>query len=280
MREEAVLKGPGAKNSGSISLAVALCLSLLWTAGCYKDTLPPPVRDDIGFPFAPDGRLDPLVFGQMRSEWIASAYFDRGMHTEGSRFRVVSLAELIRRYQPEERWDAVLLECHDDYQGLLSLSDILQFDLRLALEMKLTQGVDRPAWLNPMVVIVPDGRGAPRKERFMTANIRQLTFVRLTDYYAPLDNLALKSMNAHLGGQAFKDNCLFCHSLKGIGGNKGTALLQAYDFSDQAEGLRFKRDLAAFHNKDNADKQDMEQFVTPPVLQTILVFLREVSRRN
>ncbi len=42
---------------------------------------------------------------------------------------MVSLAELIRRYQPEERWDAVLLECYDDYQGLLSLSDILQFDL-------------------------------------------------------------------------------------------------------------------------------------------------------
>ena len=274
------MKGPGAKNSGSILLAVSLSRSLLWAAGCYKDTLPPPGRDDIGFPFAPDGRLDPVVFGQMRSEWIASAYFDRGMHTEGSRFRVVSLAELIRRYQPEERWDAVLLECHDDYQGLLSLSDILNFDLRLALEMKLTPGVDRPAWLNPMVVIVPDGRGAPRKERFMTAYIRELRFVRLTDYYAPLDKLALKSMNAHLGGQAFKDNCLFCHSLKDIGGNKGTDLLQAYDFSDKREGPRFKKDFAAFHNKDNADKQDMEQFVTSPVLQTLLVFLREVSRRN
>ena len=280
MRGESVLRGAGAKNSGSILLAAALSLALLSTAGCYRDTLPPPVRDDIGFPFAPDGRLDPVVFGQMRSEWMASAYFDRGMHYEGSRFRVVSLAELIRQYQPEERWDAVLLECHDDYQGLLSLSDILKFDLMLALEMKLPTGVDRPAWLNPMVVIVPDGRGAPRKERFMTANIRELRFVRLTEYYAPLDRMALKSMNAHLGGQAFKDNCLFCHSLKGIGGNKGTALLKAYDFSAKAEGPRFKKDFAAFHNRDNADKQDMEQFMDADTLRRIVVFLREVSRRS
>lgn len=274
------MRGVGVKNSGSILLAAALSLALLSTAGCYRDTLPPPVRDDIGFPFAQDGRLDPVVFGQMRSEWMASAYFDRGMHYEGSRFRVVSLAELIRQYQPEERWDAVLLECHDDYQGLLSLSDILKFDLMLALEMKLAPEVDRPAWLNPMVVIVPDGRGAPRKERFMTANIRELRFVRLTEYYAPLDRMALKSMNAHLGGQAFKDNCLFCHSLKGIGGNKGTALLKAYDFSAKAEGPRFKKDFAAFHNRDNADKQDMEQFMDADTLRRIVVFLREVSRRS
>lgn len=280
MRGEAVLRGVGVKNSGSILLAAALSLALLSTAGCYRDTLPPPVRDDIGFPFAPDGRLDPVVFGQMPSEWMASAYFDRGMHYQGSRFRVVSLAELIRQYQPEERWDAVLLECHDDYQGLLSLSDILKFDLMLALEMKLAPEVDRPAWLNPMVVIVPDGRGAPRKERFMTANIRELRFVRLTEYYAPLDRMALKSMNAHLGGQAFKDNCLFCHSLKGIGGNKGTALLKAYDFSAKAEGPRFKKDFAAFHNRDNADKQDMEQFMDADTLRRIVVFLREVSRRS
>jgi len=276
---ETDVKGRWRKKFNLLAFAAWLALAAPWTAGCTTDTMPPPVRDAVGFPFSEDGRLDPVVFGQLRSQWIASAYFDRGMHYEGSRFRAVALAELIRKYRPEERWDAVLLECHDDYQGLISISDILNYDLRLALEMKLAPGRPRPGWLNPMVVIVPDGTSAPRQERFMTANIRELRFVRLTDYYAPLDKVALKSMNAHLGGQVFKDNCLFCHSLKGIGGNKGTALLAAYDFSDRAEGARFKQDFVAFHDKDNADKQDMEQFVDSQTLRRLVVFLREVSRR-
>ena len=70
----------------------------------------------------------------MPSRWLTSAYFDRGMHTNGSQCRAVALTEMIRRFQPEERWDAVLLNCHDDYQGIISIDDILKYDLRLALE--------------------------------------------------------------------------------------------------------------------------------------------------
>ena len=115
----------------------------------------------------------------------------------------------------------------------------------------------------------------------MTANIRELRFVRLSEYYAPLDAVALKSMHAHRGGQVFKDNCLFCHSLKGIGGNTGTDLLNAYDFAKGAGGgPRFKKDLTAFHHQDNTDKQDMEQFMDADTLRRIVVFLREVSRRS
>lgn len=230
------------------------------------------------FPFSTEGRVHPQVLEHMRSEWIASAYFDRGMHTEGSQFRAVVLTELVRRFHPEDRWDAVLLDCHDDYQGIISIDDILTYDLRLALEMKLASNVQRPGWLNPMVVIVPDPhKEAPRQERFMTANIRELRFVRLSDYYAPLDAVALKSMHAHRGGQVFKDNCLFCHSLKGIGGNKGTNLMKAYDFTKGADGSNFKKDFTAFHHKDNADKQDMEQFMNSDTLRRIVVFLREVQ---
>lgn len=111
----------------------------------------------------------------------------------------------------------------------------------------------------------------------MTANIRELRMVRLSEHYAPLDAVALKSMNAHRGGQAFKDNCLFCHSLKGIGGNKGTDLLNTYDFAKGADGPKFKKDFTAFHNKSNSDKQDMEQFVDTDTLRRIVVFLREVQ---
>ena len=229
------------------------------------------------FPFSSEGRVHPQVLEHLRAEWIASAYFDRGMHYEASQFRAVGLTELVRKFHPEERWDAVLLDCQDDYQGIISIDDILKYDLRLALEMKLAPNTQRPGWLNPMVVIVPDHKQAPRLERFMTANIRELRFVRLSEYYAPLDTVALKSMHAHRGGQAFKDNCLFCHSLKGIGGNKGTDLLKAYNFAKGADGPRFKKDFAAFHHKDNADKQDMEQFVDTDTLRRIVVFLREMQ---
>ncbi len=221
--------------------------------------------------------MHPQVLEHLRSEWIDSAYFDRGMHYEGSQFRAVALTELVRRFHPEERWDAVLLNCHDDYQGIISIDDILTYDLRLALEMKLPPNVKRPAWPNPKVVIVPDNKEAPHQERFMTANIRELRFVRLSEYYAPLDAVALKSMHAHRGGQVFKDNCLFCHSLKGIGGNKGTDLLNAYDFAKGMDGPKFKKDFTAFHDEDNTDKQDMEQFVDADTLRRLVVFLREVQ---
>ena len=231
------------------------------------------------YPFSSEGRVHPQLFDHLGVEWIPSAYFDRGMHYEGSRFRAVGLTELVRRFHPEDNWDAVLLNCRDDYQGIISIHDILEYDLRLALEMKLAPNVNRPGWLNPMVVIVPDSKEAPHQERFMTANIHELRFVRLSDYYAPLDKVALKSMHADWGGQAFKDNCLFCHSLKGVGGNKGIDLLKTYNFAKEAGGgPRFKKDFAAFHNKNNADKQNMEQFVNPDTLRRIVVFLREIQK--
>lgn len=230
------------------------------------------------FPFSEEGRVHPQLFERLDSQWIPSVYFDRGMHTQGSQFRAVALAELIRKFRPENRWDAVLLDCHDDYQGIISIDDILKYDLRMALEMKLASKVKRPAWLNPMVVIVPDSKEATRQERFMTANIRELRFVHLSEYYGPLDKVALKSMHAHRGGQAFKDNCLFCHSLRGVGGNKGVDLLQEYNFSKEAGGgPQFKSDFTAFHNKNNADKQDMEQFMDSDSLRRIVVFLRELQ---
>ena len=230
------------------------------------------------FPFSEEGRVHPQLFERLDWQWIASAYFDRGMHTQGSQFRTVALAELIRKFRPENHWDAVLLDCYDDYQGIISIDDILKYDLRLALEMKLASKVKRPAWLNPMVMIVPDSKDAPHQERFMTANIRELRFVHLSEYYGPLDKVALKSMHAHRGGQAFKDNCLFCHSLNGVGGNKGVDLLKTYNFSKEAGGgPQFKSDFMAFHNKSNADKQDMEQFMDSDSLRRIVVFLRELQ---
>ena len=251
-------------------------LLIFMVLGCSHNSGEDSYLED--FPFSGEGRVHPQVLEHLRSEWIPSAYFDRGMHYEGSQFRAVALTELVRRFHPEERWDAMLLNCYDDYQGIIFIDDILEYDLRLALEMKLAPNVKRPDWLNPIVVIVPDPKEAPRQERFMTANIRELKFVRLSEYYAPLDAVAWKSMHAHLGGQAFKDSCLFCHSLKGIGGSKGTDLLKAYDFAKGADGPQFKKDFTAFHNKGNADKQDMEQFMDSDTLRRIVVFLRKIQK--
>ena len=231
----------------------------------------------VDFPFSDEGRVHPQVQEHLETEWITSAYFDRGLHTKGSKFRAIALRELVRKFRPEDRWDAVLLNCRDDYQGIISIGDILEYDLRLALEMKLASGMQRPDWLNPMIVIVPDSKDAPRQERFMTANIWELRFVRQSEYYLTLDAVALKSMHAHRGGQVFKDNCLFCHSLKGIGGNKGTDLLKAYNFAKGADGPKFKKDFAEFHHKNNADKQDLDQFVDADTLSRIVVFLREMQ---
>ncbi len=264
------LTGPFKKKFGLLILLISIGLGM----GCSHRGEDESVVVD--FPFSEEGRVHPQLYEVMDSQWIPSTYFDQSMHTQGSQFRTVGLAELIQRYHPENRWDAVLFNCHDDYQGIISIDDILKYDLRLALEMKLATNVKRPAWLNPMVVIVPDSQRAPRQERFMTANIRELRFVHLAEYYRPLNKVALKSMHAHRGGQAFKDNCLFCHSLKGVGGSKGVDLLKTYNFSKGAGGgPQFKSDFRAFHNKNNPDKQDMEQFMDSDTLRRIVVFLRE-----
>ena len=62
-----------------------------------------------GFPFSSEGRVDPQVFDYLRMEWIPSTYFDRAMHYEGSQFRAVGLTEFVRRFHPEDNWNALLL---------------------------------------------------------------------------------------------------------------------------------------------------------------------------
>ena len=97
-------------------------------------------------------------------------------------------------------------------------------------KIMLAFGSSKPDWLRPLLILVPDGKLPPFQERFMTANIRELKFVRLNDYYAPLEKALGNSSMAQEGFEIFKNNCLFCHSLKGIGGNKGERLIEAYGF--------------------------------------------------
>jgi len=181
-----------------------------------------------------------LVFDSLENKWISSTYFDRGIKYEGSQLEVISFSDLLKKYRPNKNLDAILLNCADDYQGIISINDVKNYDLQLALKIELPQGSVRPDWLQPLLIVVPNHAKPPFFERFFTANITELRFVRLADYYAPLESLGLKNAYAQFGLELFKDNCLFCHSINKVGGNKGTSLLSAFDLmSDEGKtGLK------------------------------------------
>ena len=164
-----------------------------------------------------------------RRTW-AAAISTGALDYAGTRFRAISLADLLERFDPLGRTTAVLLNCFDDYQGILSTEDIQRFDLKLATRIEVRPEYEKPEWLYPLLVLVPDDSDAPFQERFLTANIRELVFVDLEQYYAPLKAFVRKSEKAQTGYAAFVDNCLFCHSLKGVGGNKGVPLIETYFF--------------------------------------------------
>ena len=206
---------------------------------------------------------------------ISSFYFDKALGYQGSRFRVISLIKLVHRFDPGGLSDAVLLNCFDDYQGILSIEDIKRYDIQLATRIKVRAEYEKPDWLNPLLIIVPDKKKAPFQERYLTANIRELRFTQLKKYYAPLLKVAGPPPQA--GFSAFKNNCLFCHSLMGVGGNKGVRLLERYNFSQTEGKKRFQKNFAVFHHKDNPDKQNVEQFVSENQLDAIVEFLRRVK---
>ncbi len=215
-----------------------------------------------------------MVFG---TQTIRSAYFDRAMDYRNSKLTVISLQNLAERFDPEYASDALLLNCFDDYQGIVSMKDVHRYKLKLATQIAIGPEYKKPSWLNPLLIVVPNGVEAPFQERFLTANIRQLQFVRLDDYYAPLKMVEKKYPNINAGAQSFKDNCIFCHSLKGIGGNKGINLLRTYDFSSKKDQTVFQRDFLKFHNKNNSDKQNVEQFLTKNHWPKLIEFLKALD---
>ena len=260
-------------------------LVIIWFSGCSA-----PEKMGVGkqriFKFTHADSLGRMVsevwtapeLGSLGMREISSEYFDRAMHMEGSRFSTISFARLLKEFSLKGGEDVVLLNCIDDYQGILSLDDINRYDIRLATKIKLAPESTKPDWLNSLLIIVPHGQRPPFQERFMTANIRELKFLRLNDYYAPLEKIAGTSKKAQEGLEVFKNNCLFCHSLKGRGGNKGIRLLEVYDFSYKSEQMRMLGDFRGFHNKDNPDKQDVEQFVTQEELNYVMGYLKKFDQ--
>ncbi len=226
------------------------------------------------------GRVETVTLDSLEAlgaKEVTSAYFDKALQYSNSRFRAVPFEALLRKF-PTGPTDAVLLNCFDDYQGVISVTDIHRYQLQLATRIFLTPEVSPPDWLNPLLILVPDGTHAPFQERFLTANIRELSFVKLANYYRPLNQVKYKYPKAVGGLKKFKDNCVFCHSVKGVGGNKGGSLLEKFDFSKDAEHENFIDHFLAFHHKDNADKQNVEQFVDRKGLEEIGGFLQKLVR--
>jgi mono/diheme cytochrome c family protein len=211
---------------------------------------------------------------------MPSRYFDTSMDYQGSTFITISFSKFVDRFNSANKADAVLLNCRDDYQGVLSIADIKKYDLRLATEIQISPNYKKPSWLNPLLVIVPDGQQPPKMERFMTANISELLFVRLADYYLPVTEIAEKFPESKKGLKVVQDNCLFCHSIKGVGGNKGIPLLGTYKFADTKDVARFRKDFAAFHNPGNEEKQNVDQYVTGAQLDEVANFLKAAQKET
>ena len=211
---------------------------------------------------------------------MPSSYFDKAMKYSGTEFKAVSLSKIISQLKFKNYEDAILLNCFDDYQGFLTGSEILKYDLYLATRIKLESGSSKPGWLNPLLILVPDGKTPPFEERFLAANIKELKFVRSSDYYAPLKNIAKTSKEAGQGFEVYKNNCLFCHSLKNRGGNKGVRLLNRYSFAKNEDQKKFLSDFNNFHDKSNSDKQDVKQFVGDAQLETVIDFLSAFTKEK
>ena len=92
-----------------------------------------------------------------------------------------------------------------------------------------------------------------------------------------MEKLSLTSDFAILGLNVFKNNCLFCHSINNVGGNKGGSLLDKFDLSLDMEKLRFKETFLITHGVNNENKQNTNQFLTDDHLDALLQFLYEIA---
>lgn len=259
---------------------IGLLAALGWTACAAPGAGPAagPQSATYVLSWPESGRRIALSSAEMEgwgAEALPSAYFDRVMGYRNSTFTAVGFDTILQRHDPGPA-DAVLLDCFDDYQGLVSLADVTRYRLKLATRIHLAPGTQAPEWLNPLLILVPDGAGAPSAERFMTANIRAVSFVNLKRYYAPLDAVAAGHPDTAPGLKTYKDNCVFCHSLKGVGGNKGGPLTARFDFSRPQEHRRFEKVFLAFH-RNNPDKQNVAQFLDRRALQDIARFLQRAG---
>ena len=252
----------------------SLLMFLLFLVSCNSEIIKSVTIKSQKIIASPSIFLDDPIFNLLDKKWIPSIYFDRGMKYENSLFEVISLPSLLSKYDLNEEMDAILLLCADDYQGIISFDDIKRYDLQLALRINLSKDQIRPDWLQSLLIVVPDTVKPPLRERFLTANIKELRFVSLTNYYAPIETHNLTSDISKVGLNTFKDNCIFCHSIDNVGGNKGGSLVDKYALILDREKQRFTEAFLKKHGIDNEEKQNTKQFLTNNSLDAVLKFLQ------
>lgn len=206
---------------------------------------------------------------------IPSSYYDRGMGLKGTRLTVVPFARMLEMFPPPTGMDSILMDGEDDYQAIISLKQATKYNLYWATQIQVSDGEKKPSWMNPLALVVPDSSNPPDVERFLPANIKNLRYVSWDDYYKPITAALKSNRKAQPGFEAFGDDCLYCHSLKGRGGNKGGDLTKKFQFSSKFGQNGFIEAFGIKHyNK--SQYSSVEEFVSTKKAEKIAEFLNIV----
>ncbi len=212
-------------------------------------------------------------------EVITSSYFDRGMGLKGTRLTVVPFDRMLKMFPPPDGKDSILMDGEDDYQAVISLDQGKKYDLFWATKIQVSEADKKPDWMNPLALVVPDSSNPPDVERYLPANIKNLRYVRWKDYYRPITAVLKRhSKQGQVGFEAFGDDCLYCHSLKGIGGNKGGDLTKKFQFSSKSGQTGFVQAFGIKHyNK--TQYSSVKEFLRIKKAEKIAEFL-SVMQKN
>jgi hypothetical protein len=208
---------------------------------------------------------------------IRSSYFDRGMGLKETRLTVVPFKRMLEIFPPSNGMDSILMDGEDDYQAIISLDYGKKYNLYWATKIQVSAGEKKPDWMNPLALVVPDSSSPPDVERFLPANIKNLRYVRWEDYYKPITAILKKyPKQGKLGFEAFGDDCLYCHSLRGIGGNKGGDLTKKFQLSSQSGQKGFVQAFGIKHyNK--GQYSSVEEFLRKKKARKIAEFLSVIK---
>lgn len=204
---------------------------------------------------------------------IRSSYFDRGMGLKETRLTVVPFSRMLEIFPPTNGMDSILMDGEDDYQAIISLDQGEKYNLYWATKIQVSDGEKKPDWMNPLALVAPDSSNPPDVERFLPANIINLRYVRWKEYYKPITAVLKRyPKQVKIGFEAFVDDCLYCHSLKGIGGNKGGDLTKKFQLSSESDQKGFVQAFGIKHyNK--GQFSSVEEFLRKKKAQKIAEFL-------
>ena len=200
------------------------------------------------------------------------------MGLKGTKLTVVPFYRMIEMFPPPTNMDSILMDGDDDYQAIISLDQGKKYDLYWATKIKTSHGGKKPDWMNPLALVVPNSSNPPDVERFLPANIKNLRYAQWKNYYKPVTVVLQKSARkVQAGFEAFVNDCLYCHSLKGIGGNKGGDLTTKFQLALKSGQKRFVKAFGIKHYREGK-YASMGEFAHSKKAQKIAEFLSIFSK--